>query len=306
MPTHPYLHLDVFTTTPLAGNQLAVFHAPAAWADDTMQAIAREMNFSETTFVFPPETHDAIARVRIFTPGSELPMAGHPTVGTAFALAHLGRIAPGTPGIVFDLGVGPTPVALDWTGDALGYAWMTQPRPTFGPRLDQRPQVAMALGVQPEDLHEGLPIEIVSCGVPFAYVPLSSREAVDRATLDRATWQRTCAAHGLPEHKVFVFSVEDRGQPMRLYSRMFAPVLGVAEDPGTGSASGPLGAFLVQHGVSTGTTHRFISDQGVKMLRPCRIEIAIDGTPDAITRVRIGGAARIAGDATLWLDDERA
>ena len=301
MASHPYLHLDVFTTVPLSGNQLAVFHEPGAWTADTMQDIAREMNFSETTFIYPPETQGAIARVRIFTPGGELPMAGHPTVGTAFALAHLGRIAPADTGIVFDLGVGPTPVALDWRDGALAYAWMTQPRPSFGPRLDQRPQVAMSLGLQPEDLDGALPVQVVSCGVPFAYVPLVSREAVDRTTLDRATWQRTCAAHGLAEHKVFVFALEDRGDPAVLYSRMFAPGLGVAEDPGTGSASGPLGAYLVEHGIARAPVNRFVSHQGVKMQRPCRIDVRIALDGGAITRVEIGGAARVAGDAVLYL-----
>ncbi|MBL8142865.1 MAG: PhzF family phenazine biosynthesis protein [Acidobacteria bacterium] len=303
MATFPYLHLDVFTTTPLAGNQLAVFHAPAPWPADTMQAIAREMAFSETTFVEAPETADALARVRIFTPGGELPMAGHPTIGTAFALAHVGRIAPATPRIVFDLGVGPTPVALEWRNETLVHAWMTQPLPTFGARFDQRPEVALALGVLPDDLHEGLPVQVVSCGVPFAFVPMASRAAVDRATLDRARWQRACSAHGLAEHKVFVFTIDRRGDPTEVYSRMFAPLVGIAEDPGTGGASGPLGAYLVAHGVSAGTAHRFVSHQGVKMLRPCRIDIRIEAAADRITHVQIGGVARVAGTASLILDD---
>ena len=180
---------------------------------------------------------------------------------------------------------------------------MTQLRPTFGPRLDQRAPVAQSLGLSAEDLHEGLPAQLVSCGVPFAYVPLASRAAVDRATLDRASWQRACAAHGLPEHKVFVFAIDERGDPTRLYSRMFAPLLGVAEDPGTGSASGPLGAYLVAHGVSTSApVHRFASHQGVKMQRPCLIDIRIEGTGSDITRVQIGGAACVAGTASLDLE----
>ncbi len=301
MATYPYLHFDVFTTTPLSGNQLAVFHQPGEWSADTMQDIAREMNFSETTFIHAPETQGAVARVRIFTPGGELPMAGHPTIGTAFALAHLRRVTPADAGIVFDLGVGPTPIALDWRDDVLSYAWMTQPRPSFGARLDQRPQVAMALGIQPEDLDAALPVQVVSCGVPFAYVPLVSREAVDRATLDRATWQRTCAAHGLAEHMVLVFAIENRGDPTGLYSRMFAPVQGVAEDPGTGSAAGPLGAYLVEHGIARQAVNRFVSHQGVKMQRPCRLDIRIDLAGRAITRVQIGGTARLAGEATLHL-----
>jgi trans-2,3-dihydro-3-hydroxyanthranilate isomerase len=131
MTEYRYLHLDVFTRTPLRGNQLAVFLDPLDWPDVTRQDIAREMSFSETTFVHPPKSAGALASMRIFTPGGELPMAGHPTIGTTFALAASGRIKPGLPGIVLDLLIGPTQVDLQWKDGALDFAWMTQPLPTL-------------------------------------------------------------------------------------------------------------------------------------------------------------------------------
>ena len=301
MPHH-YLHLDVFTRAVLTGNQLAVFLDPPVWPDETMQAIAREIAFSETTFVYPPTHAGSLARMRIFTPGGELPMAGHPTIGTTFALALRDRIPHGTKHVVLDLGVGPTQVDLEWDGAArrLRFAWMTQPRPTFGPRFENREESARSLGLEPADLVPDLPVEIVSCGVPFAYLPLVSRHAVDRARVDRALWQRVCAANSVDEHKIFVFSIEDGSTtPVRLHSRMFAPVIGIAEDPGTGGASGPLGSYLVRHGVAKGPVSEFLSHQGVAMHRPCEISIRIASEGADITRVQIGGAATLAGEGSL-------
>ena len=247
MPTRRFLQYDVFSDTALAGNQLAVFPDGTGLDAGTMQRIALEMNFSETTFVFPPTMPGTDARVRIFTPARELPMAGHPTIGTTFALVREGRIAPGGERAVLELGIGPTPVTLEWRGAALAFAWMTQPRPTFGPPLPARDEVAAALGVEAADMAAPhLPVQVVSCGVPFVIAPLASPDAVDRAELDRARWRAVCQAQGLDEHMVFLFAMAPDA-PGRVHSRMFAPVSGVPEDPGTGSASGPLGAYLVQY-----------------------------------------------------------
>jgi trans-2,3-dihydro-3-hydroxyanthranilate isomerase len=302
MTHHHYLHVDVFTPAPLSGNQLAVFYEPPVWPDATLLAIAREMAFSETTFVYPKVSAGALAQVRIFTPGGELPMAGHPTIGTTFALAHRDRIVPGTKHIVLDLGVGPTHVDLEWDAAVkhLHFAWMTQPKPTFGMVFDNRTAVARALGLKISDLALGLPVQIVSCGVPFAFVPLKSHSVVDHAALNSPSWQRACAAAGVAEHKVFIFSVENTNTvPIRLYSRMFAPLIGVAEDPGTGGASGPLGSYLVHHRVASHKVCEFLSHQGVKMQRPCEISIRITSEAGEISRVQIGGTAFTAGSGSL-------
>jgi trans-2,3-dihydro-3-hydroxyanthranilate isomerase len=151
-----------------------------------MQALAREMNFAESTFILPPETAGTDMRMRIFTPATELPMAGHPTIGSAFALAHAGVSRPGTVRFVFGLGVGPGPVDLEWEGSRLRFAWMSQLIPTFGPALDARDAVAAAFGLTSDDLAPALPIQRVSCGLPFLLVPLRSQEVVDRAVSDAA------------------------------------------------------------------------------------------------------------------------
>jgi trans-2,3-dihydro-3-hydroxyanthranilate isomerase len=298
-----YLHYDVFSSTPLAGNQLAVFPDAVGLEPDTMQRIALEMNFSETTFVFPAEVPGTDARVRIFTPRLELPMAGHPTIGTTFALVREGRVPPGAGRTTLGLGIGPTPVTLEWRGDVLAFAWMRQPVPEFGAPLPAGADLAEALSLAEGDLAAPVPPpQVVSCGVPFLLVPLRSVGAVERAELDRARWRTACAARGLDEHMVFLFAVEaasDPTQAMPVYSRMFGPVAGVTEDPGTGSASGPLGAYLVRHGVSASGPHRFVSRQGVKMRRPCEIHVRIEGTPDTITAVEVGGTATFAGEGRL-------
>ena len=186
-----YLHCDVFTSTPLEGNQLAVFPAPGEIDTPTMQAITREMNFSECTFIFPPD-HGGDIKMRIFTPGEELPMAGHPTIGSTFALAAEGTIAPGRTDFVFELGVGPTPVSLAWQEGRLSFAWMTQQLPKFGGVITDRKSFAGAIGLGTADLPGDFPIQLISCGVPFLFVRVATRQAVDAVSMDRKAFARCC------------------------------------------------------------------------------------------------------------------
>ncbi len=304
-----YLHLDVFTDHVFGGNQLAVFPEPAGLDTRTMQAITREMAYSECTFVFPPEDERTAVRVRIFTPGKELPMAGHPTIGTAFALAHTRVISPGQQEVVFGLGVGPIRVTLRWESGrhrpagpdpALAFAEMQQLPPTVGDDVTDVAAVAAALNLQPADIAVARsPVQSVSCGVPFLFVPLLSRDAVDRAVVDQSALARLCKALGLAE-EVFLFSTEPGDDGATAYSRMFAPGLGVTEDPATGAASGPLGCYLVRHGlVPPDKAQQIVSVQGVKMKRPSRIHIAITGDAHRITDVRVGGNAVVVGEGDL-------
>jgi trans-2,3-dihydro-3-hydroxyanthranilate isomerase len=271
-----------------------------------MQAIAREMNFSESTFIFPPEAGGDF-RMRIFTPGEELPMAGHPTIGSTFALAAEGALKPGRPEFVFELGVGPTPVSLEWDDAGLSFAWMTQQLPAFGAIVADRAGFAAAVGLDPSDLAAGLPIQSVSCGVPFLFAPIASRRAVDGAAIDRRALAKSCGAAGLDEPAVFFFTTEPGGPATAdaketVYSRMLAPGFGIAEDPATGGASGPLGCYLVQHlVVSPEAARSMISLQGVAMKRPSRIYISIEGRPGAFTRVRVGGRSLLVGRGELHL-----
>src|SRR3989337_476464 len=158
-----YLHYDVFTDRRFGGNQLAVFPNAAGLPAETMQQIAREIGFAETTFVTAAERPDTDVRMRIFTPGTEVAMAGHPVVGSTFALARDGAIAGGCADWVFGLNIGPTPVAMEWTGSRLDFAWMTQRNPEFGPTFDDLARVAAALGVRADDIRAtGLPVQQVS------------------------------------------------------------------------------------------------------------------------------------------------
>lgn len=296
-----YLHYDVFTSTPLEGNQLAVYpEPPRDISAARMQRIAAEMNFSETTFVFPPE-NDGDVRMRIFTPGTELPLAGHPTIGTTFALAREGVIARGRESFVFELGVGPIPVSLEWDERGLSFAWMTQLLPKFGARIDDRAGFAQAVGLEPGDVAEQ-PIEAVSCGVEFLFAPLESREAVDRVAIDRRALSRVYEQAGCSDLAVFFFTTDRTGATgdETVYSRMLAPQFGVSEDPATGGASGPLGSYLLHHRmVSPAQARSMVSLQGVAMRRPSRIHMSIDGDPDAITRVRVGGQSVLVAEGTL-------
>jgi trans-2,3-dihydro-3-hydroxyanthranilate isomerase len=299
--SYRYLQLDVFTDHLFGGNQLAVFLDGRGLTADTMQAVAREMNFSETTFVLPPERPDTDARLRIFTPGSELPMAGHPTIGSTFALARTGVIAPGAARFVFGLGTGPTPVALTWREADLTFAWMTQLLPVFQEPLAERELAASALGLALSDLAPDLPVQVVSCGVPFLFVPIATRRAVDAAVLDPGRYDRLMSqspdANGL-----FLFTPEPAVDRATAYSRMFAPDIGVTEDPATGIASGPLGCYLVRHAVvAPDRAGAMLSLQGVKMGRPSHVHIAIDAAVGGIRSVQVGGEAVLAGEGTLYI-----
>lgn len=297
-----YLHYDVFTDRRFEGNQLAVFPDARGLSAGQMQAVAKEMNFSESTFILPAESPDTDVRMRIFTPGAELPMAGHPTIGSTFALAHLGTIAPRRDRWVFGLGVGPTTVELAWEGDRLSFAWMDQRPPDYRQPASTRPEIIRAVGVDPAAVDAtGLPIEEISCGVNFTFVPVMTRAAVDAAQPDSALMKRLKSAFPGNHNAVFIFSTEPVDPAVTAYSRMFAPDLGVAEDPATGGASGPLGSYLVKHGlVHRDRMHDMVSLQGVAMGRPSRIHMRIaQDANGAITRVQVGGRAVRVGEGVI-------
>jgi trans-2,3-dihydro-3-hydroxyanthranilate isomerase len=296
-----YLHYDVFTDRVFEGNQLAVFPEARGLSDATMQAIAREMSFSESTFILPSELAGTDVRMRIFTPGRELPMAGHPTIGSTFALAHLGVIAPQRQRWVFGLGVGPTPVELTWAGDRLTFAWMDQQLPDVRRPATPPDDIAAALGLDPAAVRRtGLPIEEISCGTNYIFVPVATRADVDAAEPDTARMKQITSAFPGNRRAVFLFSTEAVDPAVTAYSRMFAPDFGIAEDPATGGASGPLGSYLVQHRVvAQARVAEMISLQGVRMGRPSRISIRITSDDRQITRVQVGGTAVRVGDGVI-------
>jgi trans-2,3-dihydro-3-hydroxyanthranilate isomerase len=261
------------------------------------------MAFSESTFVFPPERADTDVRVRIFTPADELPMAGHPTIGTAFALAHARRLAPGQARTVFGEGVGPVPIDLTWQGSTLDFAWMTQTNPTIGPVLRDPAQLAAALGLQASDVcPDDLPVQQVSCGVPYVIVPIGSRAAVDRAVLDLRQLRRAFEAEGWPELPLYLMTLDRAADDATAYSRMFAPGFGIVEDPATGSAAGPLGAYLVQHRRWPVDAQSIVALQGVRMGRPSWLHISPAPEWAAMETVRVGGEAVVVGEGTLRVE----
>ena len=281
--------VDVFTDRPYAGNPLAVFTEPGELSTEQMQAIARELNLSETTFVVPTTLPDADFGVRIFTPRSELPMAGHPTLGTAHVLATQGRVErrDGATTIVFEEGVGPITVAIEWEEAGPGRIVMSQPSPQFGRRLDDRVAVASMLGLGEADLAE-LPIQVVSTGPPFLFVPVGSLAAAEAASLRLDVWDDLVA--GTDAETVYVFSLETRDPEATVHGRLFAPAYGIPEDPATGSAVGPLGGYLVEHGVvKIGQGERITVEQGLEMGRPSRLEVEVEGSAGSPLSVRVGG-----------------
>ena len=303
LKSYRYTHLDVFTDRIFGGNQLAVVLDGRGLSTGAMQAIAKEMNFSETTFVLPPERPDTDARVRIFTPAEELPMAGHPTIGTTYALARAGIVAPPVDSLTLGLGVGPTPVSLEWKGEELSFVWMTQQRPTFGAPAVDAGAAGAALRLPAATVTgTGLPVQVVSCGVRFLFVPLTTRHAVDSAVLDADAFETFRRAAGFDDVPIFLFSPEPGADHGTVYSRMFAPGAGIQEDPATGGACGALGSYLLRHKVVPAErAGAMLIVQGVKMGRPSYMHVAIGLEGDVISSVRVGGQSVFVGEGTLYL-----
>jgi len=302
MKLHYHL-VDVFTGCAFGGNPLAVFPDGGVVPEAAMQSIARELNLSETTFVLSPQNKENDFHVRIFTPAGELPMAGHPTIGTAFVLARekLIRAKAGTTAVRFEEGVGVIPVSITAADSGLAFIEMNQPLPEFGPEIDDLESVAAMLSLDSELISATrLPVQTVSCGLPFVIVPLPSLSSVREIRFRADICERIRAQIGTDN--VFVFTRETELPGSHVHSRMFAPVLGLAEDPATGSASGPLGCYLVRHHVIESDAElRCISEQGIEMGRPSLIRIRIEHFGDQITAVAVGGTCHYMGAGYLDL-----
>ena len=286
--------VDVFAEKSLAGNQLAVVLDAADISGEDMQRIAREMNISETTFVMPPDDPAHAARVRIFTPASELPFAGHPTVGTAWILATEGLVPGGSLDFVLEEGVGPVKVRGVKGPGGLAF-WMTHPELTYGLVERRRAQAAEAIGLAESDLVPEVPVQVASTGNPFLFFALRDGVAVDEAVLDRELLSEVL--QGTHSFGAFIFAAVGGN---RLYSRMFS--LDIPEDPATGSGSGPLGAFAVKHGlVPRAPRVTLVSEQGTKMGRQSmiHIELTYSGSDENPSLIEVGGSVRPVITGTL-------
>jgi trans-2,3-dihydro-3-hydroxyanthranilate isomerase len=304
MPEYNYVLVDVFTDRAFGGNQLAVFPDARGLTSGRMQAIAKELNLAETTFVLPPEDSANDFRVRIFTAEREMPMAGHPTIGTAFVLALQGLAGSKEveTTLRFEEQVGVIPVKIRFEGGSPVFSQMQQPLPEFGPIINEVGKVARMLSLPPEALNINLPLEVVSCGVPYLIVPLKDLEAVRNIKLRPDLFQEIQPS--IKEGNVYVFTPQSETGQADLHSRMFWLEHGVlAEDAATGSASGPLGCYLARHKVFGETPLlEVINEQGFEMGRPSLIHIEIEQTSGQINAVRVGGQSHYMGKGLFELD----
>jgi trans-2,3-dihydro-3-hydroxyanthranilate isomerase len=297
--------LDVFTDRVFGGNPLAVFPDADGIPPAMMQRIARELNLSETVFVrwdAPPEGTDC--RVRIFTPGTELPFAGHPTIGTAILLAMLGRARTEGDGARIVLGetVGPVPVEVRMEGGRPVFAMLTAARlPETGPPPPEPAIVARLLSLDEGDLGGSLGTAYATSGVPWLFVSVRDRAALGRARMDAATWEGHLADAWGPHVYVVTDDAEDG---VTLRARMFAPAMGIAEDPATGAAATALAALLAARDGAGDGRLRWTVEQGVEMGRPSRLHVEADVRGGALAAVRVGGGAVLVSEGEMTLPDE--
>jgi trans-2,3-dihydro-3-hydroxyanthranilate isomerase len=301
MGTFRYITCDVFTDTPFGGNQLAVFPDARGIPEARLQDVTREFNFSETTFVYPPEDAANTRRVRIFTPGAELPFAGHPTVGTAHVLAAIGDIplTGDSTKIIFEEGVGPVPVAIRSSNGVPVFAQLSAAKmPEIGPPVPDRAALAQLLSLDVDDLLDTpwMP-QALSCGMPFLFVPLKDRAAVGRARLRLDAWEATLQGAWASEVFVFAFGGERAGSDIR--ARMFAPGLNIIEDPATGGANAAFAGYLAARDPRRDGTLRWVVEQGFEMGRPSIIEVEADLVASVVEAVRVGGSTVLMSEGAM-------
>src|SRR5262245_21485935 len=281
----PFRLVDVFTRTPLSGNQLCVVPDNVELDDPTMQSLAKEIGFSETTFV--TEAAGDRYAMRIFTPDAELPFAGHPALGTAFVMVSAGRVSsPGTQ----TTSAGEFPVEVDLQTNT---AWMTQLPDEFGRVFEDRALIARAIGLELDDLEPALPVQTVTTGLRWTIVPLRDAHRLARAQRDGRALEEAVAISG--DEGLYLFAVTDCGAT----ARMFDPGHGIGEDPATGSAAGPLGAYLAEHGLA-GMPGSIVVRQGEYVGRPSELHVEVRDEAGH-RRVRVGGGVHVVGSGAFRL-----
>lgn len=296
-----YLTLDCFTSTPFRGNQLAVFPDATAIPEALLLPITREFNFSEVTFCYPPADAANTRRVRIFTPGGEIPFAGHPIIGTASALAlSEGALGAAREGVFrFELGVGVVSVDVRVIEEAR--AWVefgVAMLPEVGPQAPTLNTLAEILSLETSDLVGGhLSPQAVSCGLPFLMVPLKTVAALSRARVRMDPWERTLARFWSPHILIAARDPEQGEHHWR--TRVFVPALNVPEDPATGSATAAFGGWLAMKDSRASGDFAWTLEQGVEMGRPSRLEVKATKSAGAVTSVRVAGEAVLVGDGSL-------
>lgn len=298
--------VDVFTTRRFGGNQLAVFPHAQGLDDISMNLVARELKISETVFVFPPENPAHTRRLRIFTPATELPFAGHPTIGTAFVLAETGEIPLNseTTLITFEEDVGLVEVTIKKIAGKPHYVFLTAAvQPEFNPAPPAE-VIASVLSIHPEDiLQEGWEPQAVSCGVPFLFVPLKNLDALGRAHLNRDIWEKTLEGTWAPHLFLFTFETGQEGVDLR--ARMFAPAMGISEDPATGAAATALAGYLGVRDSKTNGTLYWVVEQGFEMGRPSTLHVEAEKVNGDIIAIRVGGSSVMISEGLINIPTER-
>ena len=292
--------LDVFTDRAFGGNPLAVFPDATKIPEAALQSIALELNLSETVFVYPPEDAKHTRRVRIFTPVFEMPFAGHPTVGCAFALAALGEIPlEGETRIVLEEGVGPVPVLIRGAFRKPEFAQLSVAKlPEAGPPPPGRTHLAETLSLDPSDILGGMTApQAMSCGFPFLLVPLRDLDAVRRARVRMDQWDSALKSYWAPDIMVFARDAERDGSVIR--ARVFVPGQGIIEDPATGSAAAALGGFLCARESASNGSFRYVVEQGFEIKRPSIIELEVDKADGEVAAVRVGGSAVMVSEGIM-------
>jgi trans-2,3-dihydro-3-hydroxyanthranilate isomerase len=304
MQKYSYHLVDVFTDQPFGGNQLAVFLSGQHLTAEQMQRIARELNLSETTFVLPAKDDANDFWVRIFTPSIEMQIAGHPTVGTAYVLAKEGFIDADededSVTVKFEEGVGVIPVKLEFSDGIPSIITMFQPIPRFDKVYENRDFIAQMLSISADDLLSNYPVRNLYNGQTFTYIPVKSLDVIKRVKLHLDLWEQHYAEAPAKLSGVFVFTPETERPDSYVHSRMFAPPLGIPEDPATGAASGPLGCYLVKYGLAP--AGHIIGEQGFEMGRPSIIHITIEQMGEDFTLVGVGGQSVAVGEGYFYDD----
>ncbi|MHB1049271.1 MAG: PhzF family phenazine biosynthesis protein [Bacteroidota bacterium] len=295
-----YHTCDVFTDRQFGGNQLAVVPDAAGIPEHLLQSIAQEFNFSETTFVYPPIDSRNTKRIRIFTPQDELPFAGHPTVGTAVVLAAIGEIhmPENSMAIVLEEGVGPVPVTITSENGLPSFAQLTAAKPPeFNDSVPPAESLAAMLTVSRNDLDDGtFPVQSVSVGYPFLYVAVKNRDVLKRIRVNTQVMEE------LNLKEVYVFTQDAEHPKAHFRSRMFAPLLGIPEDPATGSAAASFAGYLARRDPLRTGMLKWTIEQGIEMGRPSRLFIEAEKREGEITAIRVGGNVVVMSEGTLIID----
>jgi len=304
MNSKRFLIADVFTDVRFGGNQLAVFVDGSGLDSSTMQDIAREMNYSETTFLLPPE-NDGDYRIRIFTPAHELPFAGHPLVGSGYVIVSekMKHWQSSLTTVTLEAGVGPIRIEVETVGGRLGRSTMTQPLPVVRGTYPNVAAVARALSLETSLIQQtNLPVETIYNGIAAMIVPVATLSAIENIRVDSNAL--TEISNEVGASTVLAFTRETLSTSNTVHCRVFAPAAGVAEDAATGSANGCFGFYLVRHKVvQPAATTRIISEQGYEMRRPSQLYIDVDVNLESgkVTEVRVGGSVVIAGRGEIFV-----